>query len=259
MKIFSKISIPAFLIATLNCCSTEEEVQPMFPKEDLRSSANYYQDQFLTFQITATEMDIAFMFRLAGNGGKISVNWGDGTIEKRNISEYTTFEHSYDRMKNYTVTVSGDIKTITELHLNYEDIVISNIHFGGLVNLKTLNFNLLAAGPPVFNLSRNKMLESVTLTGIERMEDLILSTTNQIVQIDIAGDNSLTTSVVDRVVARIHDSVVNNPRPGFFNLRDTWYQSEDDYAMVGPPSSYSINKLRKLRDVYGWNVTPQFQ
>lgn len=259
MKTFWKLIFGACIVAALSCCSTNEEIIPTELNEDQKTSAALYADQFLTFQITASEMDINFTFHVAGNGGKVSINWGDGTIEKRTVTEYATFEHAYDEMKNYTVTISGDIKTITELHLNYEDIVIRDIHFSGLTNLKVVNFNLLGAGPRVVNFSRNKMLESVTLAGIEGLQDVILSTTNNIILIDISGENELTTPVVDRVIARIHDSVVNAPRPGFMNVSATWHQGEDDYSMIGPPSSYSINKLKKLRDVYGWNIAPEIQ
>jgi hypothetical protein len=259
MKNFLKVLLIAAIISTFSGCSNDELIEPATVTEDLRTSANLYQDQFLTFNVTATEMGTSLTFFLTGNGGSVSVNWGDGTIEKKYVTGRIRLEHEYDRMKNYAVNVSGDIKTITELDLNYADMVFNNIHFGGLTNLKVLNFNLLAAGPKTVNLSRNKMLEHITLLGVERMEDVILSTTNVISSLDISGDNNLSAAVVDRIVARIHDSVVNSPRAGSITLRRTWYQEEGDNSMVGPPSSYTINKLKKLRDVYGWSVYPEIQ
>jgi hypothetical protein len=259
MKNILKVLLIAAVMGTFSGCSSDELIEPSTISEDLRTSANLYQDQFLTFNITATEMGTRLTFFLSGNGGRVSVNWGDGTIEKKYVTSRIRLEHEYGNMKNYTVNVSGDIKTITELELNYADMVFNKIHFGGLTNLKYLNFNLFAAGPITVNLSRNRMLEHITLLGIERMEDVILPSTNKISSLDISGDNNLSTAAVDRIVARIHDSVVNSPRAGFITLRATWYQEEGDNAMVGPPSSYTINKLKKLRDVYGWNVNPEIE
>jgi hypothetical protein len=68
----------------------------------------------------------------------------------------------------------------------------------------------------------------------------------------------MTTAAVDRVIARVHDSVVNSPRQGIFAFGALWGQGEEG-DVVGPPSSYSINKLRKLRDVYGWTIYPEIQ
>lgn len=250
-----RLPLTICLVMILYGCTTEEEINPVTLETDLQTSANLYEDQFLTFKIT-TNFDQGFKFYLSGNGGKVSINWGDGTIEKRVIDGgYVMFDHVYSREKNYTITIAGDLQTITAIDMAYREAFINQIHFGGLTNLEQVNFNLIKIVGPV-NFSRNKKLKSITLSGVQGMTDVVLSTSNIIDYIDVSGDNSLSTASVDRIVARIHDSVINNPRTGFMNLKATWYQEEDNYSMVGPPSSYSINKVRKLQNVYGWTITP---
>jgi hypothetical protein len=255
MKNILKLLFAIAVIVSFYGCSSDEPVNPVHVEDDLRTSANLYEDQFLTFKIT-TNFDQGFKFYLGGNGGKVSINWGDGTIEKKVIDgEYIMFDHVYSREKNYTINVSGDLATITAIDMAYRDLLINHIHFGGLTNLEQVNFNLIKIQGAV-NFSRNKKLQVVHLLGVQGMTDVILSTTNNITQLNISGDNSLTTPSVDRIIARIHDSVINNPRQGSMTLSKTWYQDEEDTSMVGPPSSYSINKLRKLQNTYGWNISP---
>jgi hypothetical protein len=252
-----KILCFSFLLVVAGC--VEEKVEPRL-EEDLKTSASAYRDQFLTIQIT-TNYEDDMVFYLEGLGGDVSVDWGDGTTEDFVIGEgYVTLEHDFNREEenpeDFTIRVSGDIKTITAMDWFYDGFYITDIHFGGLTNLKRLSMGILQHGPSVINLSRNRLLESLTLTGIQPLENVIMPATNKIRSIDIAGTNKLPVSVVDRIIARVHDSVVISPRSGHFSLPISWAQEEGDMTMVGPPSSYSINKLRKLRDRYGWGIYP---
>src|SRR4051812_47998943 len=99
MKNILKVLLMACVVGTLSRCSTEEQIEPTPMDNDLATYANAYQDQFLTFEIT-TNFDRSVTFYLSGNGGKVSVNWGDGTIQKINVGEYSDFHHDYDREKN---------------------------------------------------------------------------------------------------------------------------------------------------------------
>ena len=258
MKNTFKITLAAFVMFVALSCN-DELVEPAQATEDKQTSAALWEDQFLTMKIT-TNFDTDIEFYLSGGNGTVSVNWGDGAIESFTLSpEYTLFYHQYPSEQDYTINISGDIKMVRSFDMSYEGFRFNHFHFGGLVNLEDVNFNLFQYGPPVINLSRNKALKSINLVGIQGMQDLVLASTNVITHVDLAGENSLPTSVVDRVIARIHDSVINHPRPGFFNLSKSWAQEEGDYSIIGPPSSYSINKLRKLQDIYSWKIAPGLQ
>jgi hypothetical protein len=250
--------LAVFCVMVAQC--SDERVEPIMLEDDLMTSATLYEDQFFTLAITTIITDPSeplpeqVTFDLEGTGGKISLNWGDGTIEKLIVgTSMVTLEHHYTRVKNYTIKMSGDIKTITSFRVNYLSTKIHDIHFGGLVNLKEVGMNLLGEVPSVINLSRNRSIENVSLSGLPSLKDVLLPTANNLSYVDITGENLLTTAAVDRIIARVHDAVVNKPRAGRFVLGVGW---AEDSEKVGPPSSYSINKLRKLRDVYGWTIYP---
>jgi hypothetical protein len=244
--------VGVFAALLLQCSNEEFEPEPL--AEDMATASNAYEDQFLTIMITCNA-DREFTFYLTGNGGNVSVNWGDGTIQKHVIGpDPITLRHRYTREINYTIRVSGDILTITQLDIGYENLAVRNIHFGGVSNIRSVTLNQLPNGPASINLSRNKKIESVVLASIKPLREVLLSTTNNISLMDIAGSTNLSTAVVDKIVARIHDSVISRPRFGYFGFNRTW--ALKDMSRVGPPSSYSINKLRKLRNVYDWTVYP---
>jgi hypothetical protein len=115
--------------------------------------------------------------------------------------------------------------------------------------------------PEIINLSRNRKLERVVLTLLRGTKDILLPSTNAITHIEVTdikdmSGNALSTAVVDRIVSRIYDSVKNSPLTGFFDLKADVVQSNNDPTMVGSPSSYTFNKLRTLRDAYGWSISP---
>lgn len=253
-----KLLLAASLLLVFASCN-DEIVEPAQATEELKTSATLWEDQYITMKIT-TNFDTDIEFYLLGDEGTVSVNWGDGSVQSYTLTnDYNPFYHQYAGEQDYTINISGDITMIRAFDMNYEGFQFNQFHFGGMTNLEDVNFNLWQYGPSVINLSQNKKLKSVTLAGIQGMQDLVLSSTNVITHIDLAGENSLPSSVVDRVISRIHDSVVSNPRAGFFNLSKSWAQDENDYSMIGPPAGYSVNKLRKLKTVYGWGIAPTLQ
>ena len=258
MKFSIKLFLSFLLLSFISSCSPDEIVEPTSLTEDAKTSANYYEDQFLTLDVAYMYSFHSLTFYLTGNGGKVSVNWGDGDIEKKVLydNQNIAFTHRYDRRKNYSIRVSGDIKSITRFEISHQDMPVNKIHFGGLTNLRELILDYMSNSPMIINLSRNKELVSAKFHVTARTEQVILSTTNKITYFELSGPNSMNTPNADRVIARIHDSVVSNPRTGTINVQDYWNPYEAP-VLSGPPSSYSINKLRKLRDRYGWTVIPE--
>jgi hypothetical protein len=264
MKNIFKLLCTFAAIMCLSHCSDDDLTEPTAPADDPLTSAASYKDLFLTLEVTPNA-DTRIEFRLSSNGdGKVSVNWGDGSL-KKNVAlldgYYTRFYHTYSRQEKFTINVTGDLNMIDSFLLMDEQIAINDIHFGGLPNLMGLDMYNLPNGPQVVNFSKNRKLAYIALNNIQRMQDVILPTTNVYRQVNIAGSNDLTTAVVDRIIARVHDSVLRNPRVGGdLELGKAYSFPEDAVApMVGPPSSYSINKLRKLRDVYQWRISPGFE
>lgn len=244
-------------------CASEPEVSPQ-GETDQATYANAYADQFLTVEVTALKAhpenanpEVVYM-TLVGEGGKVSVNWGDGTIEKMLIGPGGhEISHVYDRAGNFKINISGDIKTITKFDAAYGYFKLNHIHFGGVTNLREVSLSLFATSPARINLSQNRLLESVRFVGLETTSDIILPSTNRIREMLIDGKNLLPTAVVDRIIARVFDSVKASPRGGIMTLHKNWEEASTSSEFVGPPSSYSINKLRILETQYRWTILPK--
>lgn len=267
-----KISTLVILLVSIFLfqCSSDPDIEPQQLGEDPTTSAASYADQFLTIEVTNRFIPTGveeddwyphFQIRLYGNGGNVSVNWGDGTIHKMQVNaEGLELRHDYQALKNYKIVVSGDIKTITGFDAIGTSAKVNAIHFGGLVNLKSVMLAWVDS-PEIINLSRNRQLENVVLTLLRGTKDILLPATNAITHIEVtdikdASENSLSTAVVDRLVSRIYDSVKSSSRAGVFDLKADVTQGNANPNMVGNPSSYTFNKLRTLRDTYGWSVYP---
>src|SRR6187431_1760257 len=101
--IISAVWLMTFLLLQ---CSPESEIDPQPVTDDPATRAASYADQFFTISITTVSAgDDAepVAFTLNGSGGKIALNWGDGTIEKMNVPPNgVRLEHQYERLKNYT-------------------------------------------------------------------------------------------------------------------------------------------------------------
>jgi hypothetical protein len=262
MKTNLSLSALFFLLLLAVGCS-EEKVEPVAPEDDLTTSANAYRDQFLLMEISPLKENESDEFPaqvdfilVATPGTRFSVNWGDGTIEKRVMNgDHLSFKHTYKNVKNYTVKVSGDIGMITSYFLDYNPYLkVRDIHTGGLLNLTSIRIGGFYQSPPALNLSRNRKLESVYLFDLLQTTDIILPTTNNISLMVLLGDTALPVAVLDRIISRIYDSVRNSPRSGILNISK---EADTDSEILGPPSSYSINKLKTLRDTYGWAIYPE--
>jgi hypothetical protein len=246
----------------LYSCS-EEPVAPSEHYDEPNISMQAYSNREFVIELKTLQshpsdtVPGAFEMHIGGTG-VISVDWGDGTIEQYSLQEEfsTQLEHQYPRIDDYTIRITGDIKQITRYSLAYQHVALDDIHLRGLPRLRDFTMVLLSEGPSTLNFSNNRLIESLNIAGLSDLSHVILPQVNKIRSIDISGEDMLSTQAVDKIINRVYHSVVANPRPGIFTLSESWAQEEGSSAMVGPPSPGAKNKLRKLRDVYGWTITP---
>jgi hypothetical protein len=260
MKYNFKILFALLFAAILSGCVDDDPT----PFEEMTTSATSFPSTVFAVELTSvkTHPDNPLPEPIEiflGGSGKISVNWGDGTIEKLTLGSIATgLKHQYDRVKNYTIQITGSISTLSEFRCNYQHVNLRKVHLSGLTGLKTFSVGSNYLGPEAINFSHNRQLADLSLM-IPQLSDVILPTTNQINRLSLAGPNRLSTAVVDRVISRVYDSVKANPRAGVIELSADAFGDPEDHAMIGPPSSFSINKLKILKNNYGWTVVPDVQ
>lgn len=262
MRTTFKFLLVLFALVLMRC--SEENIEPALLEEDQRTSIQgYWPSTVFVIEVTTiaggnvenSALPQLTEFYLSGTpGAKVSVNWGDGTIQKMTLDEERNYmSHQYNRVKNYNIQVSGEIKKITTFGMYYQHIIIRNVYLSGLTNLRDIRMGLNYRAPSVVNLSHNRKIELMDLSG-ENLTDIIVPSENNLTTVLIGGPSGLSTAVVDRIISRVYTSVQASPRAGYFALNEDWDQELP--GMVGPPSSYSITKLRKMRDMYGWEIVP---
>jgi hypothetical protein len=260
---FSKLMLLLVAFTMLHC--SDEPIVPGHQEltDDPATSITAYSPNIFVIEVTTIQHDPSFPpnpvgFELIGTGGKVSINWGDGTIEKVTLAtNLMQFSHQYDRVKNYTIKIDGDIKNIEHYGMSYQDgVKIRNLHLSGLTGLKALNLIIMTESPEVINLSHNKLIEDLDLLDLLTTRSVIVPATNRISSVRLTGCVQLTTAAVDHIIGRLYQSVVSNPRTGSFNFSKSWWDTEIQDEMLGPPSDYSITKLRNLKNNYGWGVSP---
>jgi hypothetical protein len=251
------------IMAVVMMQCSEESVEPSLLEEDQTTHAQaYYPSTVFAIEVTTilggrveeNGLPQLTEFYLSGNGAKVWVNWGDGTIDKVTLTDSRNYmSHQYNDTRNYTIRVTGDIANITTFGMYYQHIIIRNVHLVGLTNLSKLSMGLNYQSPSIVNLNYNRKIEIIDLSG-DQLTDIILPSVNKLTTVLVTSAPNLSTAVVDKIIGRVWNSVQASPRAGYFALNQYWDPEQPE--MVGPPSAYSIARLKKLRDVYGWEITP---
>ena len=196
-----------------------------------------------------------FQVSISGDSGSINVDWGDGSNTVYSIDRYErVLSHAYAVSGNFPITVTGDLDKIKSFNSFYGQGRMDAIDVRGLTNLQSIDIGL-THGPKLIDLTYNTRLETIFMPNVQQLEHLLLPVGLLIQLIDISGPNQLTSVEVDKIISKVHESVVqHNKTGGRFTLAETWYPETN--VMVGPPSVASLIKLRALRDIYQWEITP---
>jgi hypothetical protein len=190
---------------------------------------------------------------------RVRVNWGDGSPESTTTFEMmpggfgTMLSHNYTTTGRYAITLSGDTDKITEI-IDYTFYGLQSDH-ADLRALRSLEGLLLEDSKfSTIDLTRNRMLTSLSLHNDESLETILLPKNNQLKYIHIPGAG-MSTQAIDELISSVYKNAArNNLRNGSFILYKN--QSQSATEMVGPPSSTSIETLKLLRDNYNWSIRP---
>lgn len=188
---------------------------------------------------------------LLGRPGTLHINWGDGTNESFTLGPVSArLTHTYSSPGCCQATVTGDIDKILLLHT--EDSDISNIDVQGLSGLVEIRMEHMQ-GPTQIDFTHNPALYLLFMSSVSRLQHVTLppASVYQSYQIDVTAPNQMTTADIDALIDQAYTQATH-PNAGSFLLADPSSPNE----FVGPPSPAAMDKLRVLRDVYFWNISP---
>jgi hypothetical protein len=199
-----------------------------------------------TFQPTNEYFD----FEIAANGpGSLLIHWGDGTVESVTLPVTDHFSHEYTGAGPYHAFIIGNLDHVTRVEFFYAG---GDVNALSLIHLPELR---------VFRSGLNRMPATVDISknlNLEHFEAM----SEQFTSLDVSMNTHLnflylftpffTTAAIDDVIDDLYTNVTTHGvYGGEFAAPMTW---EDGGQIIGPPSEASLDKLRSLRDDYGWDV-----
>lgn len=203
-----------------------------------------------------------FMSGIAGK--KVVIDWGDGSaVENVILSTYIPedfsryeFLHNYDDpAKNYFVSVTGDLEAIQEYGNRWtgEVLALSFHHATGLVRFG-LQFNYAVQN---LDFTANQELRILAL-GFSNVRSINISANKKLKVIFLEELLLLSTAEIDKVIDDLYTNVVETGNTGGSLNMQRYDRDLNESVMLGPPSAEAIEKLRILRDDYGWSIGPAF-
>lgn len=188
--------------------------------------------------------------------GTIHVNWG---IQHNSTRVFTLDEVRSGPLTErlgygvYPISVThnvGTIDIIESLGINSptQDI--------GLKHLKKLRYFAMALveTPDTIDFSHNLGLlqANLSFTNIRWFD---VSNNRDLKDLNLTGATNLSTDALNKIIDDLYqESVRVGSWGGYLGLGVSYDQGS---AMIGPPSAASLQKLRTMRDSYGWQIYPQ--
>ncbi len=134
---------------------------------------------------------------IGGSSGKnVNINWGDDTeITESTLTIFENFSHSYKDAGTYTVKITGDIKGITKISIEYihSNYSIKEIDISKAINLQTLECP--SANLASLDVSNNTLLKILSCS-FNLLESLDLSNNSALEELTCDG-NQLSNLVLD--------------------------------------------------------------
>jgi hypothetical protein len=183
-----------------------------------------------------------YFMRLWGNSGTVNVDWGDGTHETVTLHQDSLTTHTYWSAGCCPVNITGDLDKIQIVDV-YNGVDAINVQ--GLSGLVEIRLHPMQ-GPSIIDFTHNYNLYLLHLSQVSRLRQVILPPVSlyQSYMIEINGPNQMTPTDIDALIGQAY-RYVSRPVAGNFI-----------YPNAGPPSQTGIDKLRILRDDYGWYISP---
>jgi hypothetical protein len=199
-----------------------------------------------TFQPATEDFDFEIE---AGGTGTLEINWGDGTVETITLPVMDHFSHLYTSAGPHYVSVTGDLNRIVRTEFFYANGDINALSLIHLPNLVVFRSGLNHM-PATVDLSRNLNLEHFEVMSMD-FSSLDISHNTHLNFLYLFAP-SFTSAAIDDVIDDLYTNVTTyGVYGGEFSAPTDW---SDGPPIIGPPSPESIDKLRSIRDDYGWLV-----
>jgi hypothetical protein len=253
-----RLVIAVVTLAALQQC-TDSDIVPTSkgPNSTINSTISNRVNTNRAFTITASVYESFEIGLGTVSATNIMVTWGDGDVTPYLLtSSYHSIAHTYDNSGSYPVTITGDVRNITFFNSYYGNGQFTSVNFKALTNLRYVEIGLTPT-PASLDLSHNRKLERISLGDLQELGALALPNTHNISRIEIYGRCLLDTQDMDAIIDNIYQNArAKKIRDGIFYLSSRWEDETTEEFMVGPPSPSGILKLKKLRDIYGWEIIP---
>jgi hypothetical protein len=187
--------------------------------------------------------------------GTIQVNWGENHysawIYTADFFQGVPIIHQYIP-GSFDISVTrgiGRLEDIESLGINSDTRDIGLAH---LPNLRYFNLAYIQS-PDTIDISQNLELLQINLAKTN-VRWLDVSRNPQLKDINLMGATSLSAEAVNKLIDDVYQKTLTDGSwGGHLQLGVT---PEANSQMIGPPSAASVQKLRVLRDTYGWLIYP---
>jgi hypothetical protein len=186
----------------------------------------------------------------APDGSDLTIHWGDGAVQGVGSGGY--FEHEYSGSGPYYAYVTGDIDLLSHLQFYYGDGSLHKLSIIHLTDLTSFSMGFAGPTPTHIDFSKNTKLTSLECAGC-RLTSLDITKNIWLNHLEISATNYLSTAAIDKVINDLYNNATTRYiYGGYFDL----WNGREDGGLVGPPSAAALDKLRSLRDSYGWEIYP---
>jgi len=212
----------------------------------------YLDNEALMVDLLVADTSLSAGIFLVGRGN-VWVDWGDGSgLEP---AEFNSFFHKYPAPGRYHMSLVGDLDNASEFfHSGQRPNRIESMNFSAIKNITRLTMSD-TEGPELIDIRKNTQLTYLALAANPTLERLLLPEGHAIGFILLAGATGMNTAAVDETITAHYNAVLStNPGGGLLIL-----DAPQPYGpqMIGPPSWDAFSKLLKLRDQYGWSISPE--
>lgn len=209
----------------------------------------------MLFHSKGKGIDNRLLVNINGTVGKsVTINWGDGATSSHIFADGDIGgqSHTYAKEGDHFISVTGDLAAVTHFSSVSNRDGIERISVEHLPELKSLVIGYNRS-PEILDLSRNGKLKLISLANLDELKTIVFPSDHSIDDVYLSGSINVTTATIDHIIESLYSNAVGKSITEGRLTFETQYNSG---VMIGSPSAASLSRLRQLRDIYGWQISP---